>query len=138
MRPRPASVHAVDHAPVRVHEDVRVHGAPAVVPGPDGREVCDSEGVSRLQTAQPCLAGGLFGGEAGVDAGRVLRVSAGEGRKEGRKEGGTHGVPHVDVGARDGLAVGRVDELQLEEELDARLALTVVLADRPHGVSLLL
>lgn len=87
---------------VVVRQQVRVHGAPAVVAREDGLEAGDAVGVGQLDAAE----------EGGVDAGLAGGVDA-------RVDARGVAVPDVDGDGGDRRARVDVDVLHLEEDVDA-------------------
>lgn len=102
----------------RVDEDVDVVGTREVVTGEDGLELRDAVLVRLLDAAEPGRVNvvdvGLVAVAAGYDAGVYTRGVA---------------VPHFDVDVGDGLARVDVDDLVVEDCVDAGLLLDDVLAD---------
>lgn len=95
---------------VVVGGDVDVGGAAGVPAGEDGGHLDDAVFVGEADAAEVGESEGVFGGEARVGACGVAR-------------------PKVDVDVGDGFAGVDVDDLDVEEDGDANLALTDIFTD---------
>lgn len=103
---------------VGVDDDVNVRGARGVVPWEDGLELCNAVRVGLLDAAQEGL----------VDVGGIARVAVALCDDAGVDASGV-GVPHLEVDVGDRLAGVDIDDLVVENGVDAVLVLADVAAD---------
>lgn len=103
---------------VDVGEDVDVGGAAGVVTWEDGGELGDAVILSRLKAAKEGL----------VDVRGIIGIAITTGYDAG-VDASSIAVPKVNLGVHDGVTCGGVDDLEVDDKLDALLVLDQVTAD---------